>query len=73
MMGYFMSYPGKSFVQGQFEQAGQSQYRYTNLPEISLSLTTDDGEVLIVGCSHSGVENIIREDKNSTRNNIAMV
>lgn len=72
-MGYFMSYPGKSFVPGQFEQTGQSQYRYTNLPEISLSLNTDEGEALIVGCSHSGVENIIREAKNFTQNNIALV
>lgn len=72
-MGYFSGYPGKSFVQGQFEQQENTNYRYTNLPEISLSLTTDDGEVLIVGCSHSGVENIIREDKNFTQNNIALV
>lgn len=72
-MGYFSGYPGKSFVQGQFERQENANYRYTNLPEISLSLTTDEGEVLIVGCSHSGVEDIIREDKKFTQNNIALV
>lgn len=72
-MGYFISYPGKSFVPGQFEQNDQSRYRYTNLPELSLSLSTGEGEVIITGCSHSGVENIIREAKNFTQQPIKLV
>lgn len=72
-MGYFISYPGKSFVQGQFEQKDNAHYRYTNLPEISLSLSTGEGEALIVGCSHSGVENIIRDTKNFTKKPIGLV
>jgi 7,8-dihydropterin-6-yl-methyl-4-(beta-D-ribofuranosyl)aminobenzene 5'-phosphate synthase len=72
-MGYFSGYPGKSFAQGQFEQQDKTNYRYTNLPEISLSLTTDDGEVMIVGCSHSGVENIVRAAKDFTQNRMELV
>ncbi|MEO8190690.1 MAG: MBL fold metallo-hydrolase [Acidobacteriota bacterium] len=32
-------------------------------PELSLALTTSSGTVLVVGCSHPGVENIVREAK----------
>lgn len=62
-MGYFSGYPNKSFVEGQFQGDEHSQYKYTNLPELSLSLQTDQGEALIVGCSHSGVERIVAEAK----------
>lgn len=32
----------------------------TPLPELSLSLATEDGEVLVVGCSHATVESIVK-------------
>jgi len=43
------------------------------LKELSLSLKTDDGEVLIVGCSHSTVEKIIIDTRSYTQNDIALV
>jgi len=58
-MGYFSKYP-KSFTPGNFNEANED-VKLNNLPELSLSLTTDKGEVLFTGCSHSGVENIIQE------------
>lgn len=59
-MGYFSCYPGKSFVEGQFDKS-ENDCKRTNLPELSLSLKTDNGQVLIVGCSHTGVENIVKQ------------
>ena len=61
-MGYFSCYPGKSFVEGQFNQ-GNDACRNTNLPELSLSMKTEKGQVLIVGCSHTGVEKIVKQVK----------
>ena len=58
-MGYFSKYP-KSFTPGNFNDTND-EIKLNNLPELSLSLSTDKGEVLFVGCSHSGVENIIKE------------
>lgn len=58
-MGYFSKYP-KSFTPGNFNEAAED-IKLNNLPELSLSLATGKGEVLFVGCSHSGVENIIKE------------
>jgi 7,8-dihydropterin-6-yl-methyl-4-(beta-D-ribofuranosyl)aminobenzene 5'-phosphate synthase len=72
-MGYFSGYPNKSFVEGQFEKDDHSQYKYTNLPELSLSLQTEKGEVVVVGCSHSGVERIVADAKKRTNNNIELV
>lgn len=72
-MGYFSGYPNKSFVEGQFQSAENSNYKYTNLPELSLSLQTTQGEVLIVGCSHSGVERIVEQCKKEVSRPIEMV
>lgn len=69
-MGYFSGYPNKSFVEGQFEADDHSHYKYTNLPELSLSVKTEKGQVVIVGCSHSGVERIVEQ---ATRDNIELV
>lgn len=72
-MGYFSGYPNKSFVEGQFEEQDHSHYKYTNLPEISLSLKTEKGQVVIVGCSHSGVERIVEQAKQLTGDKIELV
>ncbi len=72
-MGYFSGYPNKSFVEGQFQEDEHSHYKYTNLPELSLSLKTDNGEIVIVGCSHSGVERIVEQTKKETNNQIELV
>lgn len=71
-MGYFSCYPNKSFVDGQFTQQ-KDDCKQTGLPELSLSMKTDRGEVLIVGCSHTGVENIISETKKVTGDPIDLV
>ncbi len=71
-MGYFSCYPNKSFVEGQFNEH-KDDCKQNGLPELSLSLSTDKGEILIVGCSHTGVENIILETKKQTQRNIEMV
>lgn len=70
-MGYFSTYP-KSFTPGNFNEAGE-EVKLNNLPELSLSLTTAQGEVLFVGCSHSGVENIVRETISKTGGRINLL
>ena len=71
-MGYFSCYPSKSFVEGQFTEE-KDNCKQTGLPELSMSMKTGEGEVLIVGCSHTGVENIIAETKKFTNNGIDLV
>lgn len=71
-MGYFSCYPGKSFVDGQFEQKDQD-CKNTNLPELSLSMKTEHGQTLIVGCSHTGVERIVVETKKTTNDGIDLL
>lgn len=70
-MGYFSKYP-KSFTPGNFNEAND-EVMLNNLPELSLSLKTAKGEVLFVGCSHSGVENIIQESILRTGNKIDLL
>ena len=65
-LGYFSAYPDVSGKEG-------GAVKKTGLPELSLSLATDQGEVLIVGCSHSHVTTITRETREVTRGNIALV
>jgi len=50
LMGYYMAYPPH-----------QDEPRHIPLPELSLSLRTPDGQVLVVGCSHSTVEAIVQQ------------
>lgn len=71
-MGYFSCYPGKSFVEGQFDQ-NHDDCKNTNLPELSLSMKTDQGEVLIAGCSHTGIETIVKQTQSVTNNKIDLV
>lgn len=71
-MGYFSCYPGKSFVEGQFEDKAHD-CKNNNLPELSLSMKTNKGQVLITGCSHTGVESIIKETKTYTQDKIELV
>ncbi|MBT8185068.1 MAG: MBL fold metallo-hydrolase [Eudoraea sp.] len=71
-MGYFSCYPGKSFVEGQFDK-NQESCKNTNLPELSLSMKTDKGQVVLVGCSHTGVESIVDETLSVTKDKIDLV
>jgi len=72
-MGYFSGYPNKSFVEGQFADDDHSHYKYTNLPELSLALKTEKGQVVLVGCSHSGVERIVEQARQTTGDSIELV
>ncbi len=71
-MGYFSCYPGKTFVEGQFDQK-QDACKNTNLPELSLSLKTDKGQILIVGCSHMGIDNIVKQAQAVTYDKMELV
>lgn len=70
-MGYFSKYP-KSFTPGNFNEVNDD-VKLNNLPELSLSLSTEKGEVLFVGCSHSGVENIVQESLDKTGNKVDLL
>jgi len=50
-----------------------SEANFLGLPELSLVLDTDEGQVLIVGCSHSTVEAIVRETKDYSGKKIELV
>jgi 7,8-dihydropterin-6-yl-methyl-4-(beta-D-ribofuranosyl)aminobenzene 5'-phosphate synthase len=43
------------------------------LPELSLSLQTSKGELLVVGCSHTGVERIVQATKTALGRNVDTV
>ena len=66
-MGYFSKYPNLE------EQGSGNHTNLTELKELSLSLETKNGEVVIVGCSHSTVEKIVKESMAYTENNIALL
>jgi 7,8-dihydropterin-6-yl-methyl-4-(beta-D-ribofuranosyl)aminobenzene 5'-phosphate synthase len=70
-MGYFSKYPS-SFTHGNFKDECEN-VKFNNLPELSLSLKTPTGEVLFVGCSHSGVENIVEQTIAETGNSIDLL
>jgi len=65
-LGYFSVYPD---VSGKSDGA----VKKTGLPELSLSLTTAKGEVLIVGCSHSLVTTIIEQTRKVAGRKMALV
>lgn len=74
-IGYFTRYPNLSFVPGVFKDNENSvgKANEAGLPELSLSLATENGEVLIVGCSHSSVEKITEATKSFTNKNISLL
>jgi 7,8-dihydropterin-6-yl-methyl-4-(beta-D-ribofuranosyl)aminobenzene 5'-phosphate synthase len=66
-MGYFVKHPLTEL----FEDWDKA--RIMKLPELTLSLETSRGDMIIVGCSHSLVLNIIQETQSFTNNNTALV
>jgi len=68
-VGYFNKYPSLDAC----ENCESHNAKFNGLREISLSLESDEGEILFVGCSHSTVEKIIIESKKFTNNEIEMV
>ncbi len=69
-VGYFSRYPA---VGGHEKFQGEGETKFVPLPELSLSLSTTEGEVLIVGCSHSMVDVITRETKTHLGRDVALV
>jgi 7,8-dihydropterin-6-yl-methyl-4-(beta-D-ribofuranosyl)aminobenzene 5'-phosphate synthase len=68
-MGYFNKYPSLDPC----ENCESHNAKFNGLKEISLSIKSDEGEILFVGCSHSTIEKIIVESKEYTVNEIEMV
>lgn len=64
-LGYGSRYPSVD------QEIGEIQFR--GLPELSLAISTSEGVVVVVGCSHSSVQMIIEETKDETGNEIALV
>lgn len=62
LMGTFIKYPP-------FDQNPQ----FIGMPELSLSLSTDRGEIVVSGCSHSTIENIVKEAKKVRTGKIFLV
>ena len=73
-MGYFSQYPkiGIALEGDHVEEHQSSDAKLIGLNEISLSLETPDGEVVIVGCSHSTIEQIVKETIRYTENEISL-
>ncbi|UCC82130.1 MAG: MBL fold metallo-hydrolase [Gemmatimonadota bacterium] len=62
-IGYFTRYP-----------PNEAEAQLIGLPEVSLALETQTGElVLISGCSHSGIEEIVKAAKQATGAEVALV
>jgi 7,8-dihydropterin-6-yl-methyl-4-(beta-D-ribofuranosyl)aminobenzene 5'-phosphate synthase len=74
-MGYFSKYPNLGIDDSgiEFNDNKSDNATFIPLQEISLSLETGEGEVIVVGCSHSTVEKIIIETKTFTKNDISLV
>src|SRR5690606_39337958 len=46
---------------------------YRETPELSLVLETPEGQVLVVGCSHPGIERILEIGRASCRGRVSVV
>jgi 7,8-dihydropterin-6-yl-methyl-4-(beta-D-ribofuranosyl)aminobenzene 5'-phosphate synthase len=62
LMGTFIRYPP-------FEENPQ----FIGMPELSLALATEDGEIVISGCSHTTIETIVQEVRNVRKGKIRLV
>lgn len=62
LMGTFIKYPP-------FEENPQ----FIGMPELSLALATENGEIVISGCSHSTIENIVQETRKVRKRKIYLV
>lgn len=62
LMGTFIKYPP-------FERDPQ----FIGMPELSVSFATKKGQIIISGCSHTTIENIIQETKKVRPEKIALV
>lgn len=62
LMGTFIKYPP-------FEQNPQ----FIGMPELSVSFATEEGEIVITGCSHSTIETIVQETRKVRPGRIRLV
>lgn len=62
LMGTFIKYPP-------FDENPQ----FIGMPELSVSFTTEKGEIIISGCSHSTIETIVQETKKVRKGKIHLV
>lgn len=62
LMGTFIKYPP-------FEKNPQ----FIGMPELSMSLATEKGEIIVSGCSHSTIETIIKETQKVRQGKIYLV
>lgn len=67
LMGHFTKYPG-TITDPNADPIYEDKYE--GLPELSLSLQTAKGEVLIAGCSHSSVDLIAISAKNFVKRDL---
>jgi 7,8-dihydropterin-6-yl-methyl-4-(beta-D-ribofuranosyl)aminobenzene 5'-phosphate synthase len=51
----------------------EDQPALNGLPELSLALVTSKGTVLVTGCSHSGIESIVRQTRQTLPGEIQLV
>ena len=75
-LGYASKYPSVAEMEGfgaTDNQRDNDEVKFAGLPELSLSLATEEGEALVVGCSHSSVQKIIREVKEFTHKEINLL
>ncbi len=75
-LGYASKYPSVAEMEGfgsSVEPTDANEVKFVGLPELSLALSTDEGEVLVVGCSHRSVQNIIQETKVYTNKRINLL
>lgn len=70
-LGYFSRYPGNILTNSDPHDC--SDIRLTNLTELSLSVSTETEEILFVGCSHSGVENIVKQTRQEIKRDVSLV
>ena len=62
LTGWFSKYPPH-----------EKKPRFWGLPELSLALLTDEGMVIVVGCSHSKIENIVAKAKQELKRDVELV
>lgn len=67
LMGHYTKYPG-TITDPNADPIYEDKYE--GLPELSLSLKTSKGEVLVVGCSHSSVDLIAITAKNAVKRDL---
>lgn len=63
LMGTFIKYP----------PFGEEHPQFIGMPELSVSLATEKGEIILAGCSHSTIETIIQAAQKIRRGKIHLV